>query len=84
MRYVTAVLASVFMFLAVGFLGALALSFVLPRSWAHMEIRVGLLTGNPPSVAGVFLGALAATHTFRASLKAKTGRLYRREPKHKS
>jgi hypothetical protein len=83
MRYVTGVLSSIFMFLAVGFLCALALSFLLPAHWVQMEIRIGSLGGNLPSVAGVLLGALAATYTFRASLKAKTGRLYRR-PKRES
>jgi hypothetical protein len=83
MRYVTAVLSSVFMFLAVGLLCALALLFILPAHWAQMEVRIGSLGANMPSLAGLFLGALAATYTFRASLKARTGRLYRR-PKRES
>ena len=78
MRYVTAILAGVFMFVAVGFLCALALSFVLPADWAQIEIRIGMLGGNLASVAGAVLGALAAAYTFRASLHAKTGRLYRK------
>jgi len=78
MRYVTAILASLFMFLAVGFLCALALLFIIPPSWAQTQIGIGWLGGNLSSVAGAVLGALAATYTFRASLHAKTGRLYRR------
>jgi hypothetical protein len=72
------------MFLAVGFLCALALLLILPASWAQTEIRIGLLGGNLPSAGGAFLGALAAVYTFRASLKAKTGRLYRRRQEHES
>ncbi len=78
MRYVTAILASAFMFVAVGFLCALALLFILPSGWAQAEMRIGIVGGNSASVAGAIVGALAAAYTFKASLNAKTGRLYRK------
>jgi hypothetical protein len=77
MRYVTAVIGSLFMFLAVTLLSGLLLMFVLPRDWAEIEVIVGPTSGNLVSIIAFTFGGIAATHTFRASLKARTGRLYR-------
>lgn len=78
MRYVTAVLASIFMFLAVWLLSGLLLFLVTPPGWAEIGVAIGPVYANLVSLISAVLAAVAATYTFRASLKARTGRLYRR------
>ena len=77
MRYVVAIVASIFMFAATWFLSGLVLLFVLPERWSQISLSVGGLQGNLVSVLGAVVGGAVAVHTFRASLKAKTGRLFR-------
>jgi hypothetical protein len=79
MKYLTALLSSIFVFLGVWLLSGLALSFVLPSRWWEIEIGIGLVRGNIPGIAAGVFGAIAATYTFKASLHAKTGRLYRKK-----
>jgi hypothetical protein len=78
MRYVVALVGSIFMFAATWLLSGLILLWVLPREWSQVEVAVGELQGNLASVLALLPAGLVATHTFRASLKTKTGRLYRR------
>lgn len=77
MKHVTAFLASVFMFWAVFFLSGIALYFVVPRSWWQIEVQIGSFNANLPSMIAFILGGITATYTFKASLHAKTGKLYR-------
>ncbi|MHC4315484.1 MAG: hypothetical protein ACYSW3_23820 [Planctomycetota bacterium] len=79
MKYLTALLASIFIFLGVWFLSGLILAFILPLRWWKIEFGIGLAHGNIPSILAGILGAVAASHTFKASLSAKTGKLYRRK-----
>jgi hypothetical protein len=79
MKYITPIFASIFMFLAVSFLVGLIVTFVLPSKWAQYEIQIDLLRANIPSLIGAITGGFTATYTFKASLRAKTGRLYRDE-----
>jgi len=79
MKYSVALLSSVFMFIAVLLLTLFLLAMVLPAKWQQFEITIGGLTGNIPGIIGLFLGCLAAAYTFKASLNAKTGKLYRKK-----
>ncbi|MHC4156240.1 MAG: hypothetical protein ACYST6_15155 [Planctomycetota bacterium] len=79
MKYLTALLSSIFIFLGVWLLSGLALSFLLPSGWWQIEIGIGLARGNIPSILAGVLAAVAATHTFKASLRAKTGKLYKKK-----
>lgn len=84
MKYVTAVLASAFIFLAVFVLTGLLLFAVLPRSYLEFGIELGATTVNIPSVIAFLLAAFAATYTFKASFYAKTGKLYKAKKESKS
>jgi len=79
MRYVTGILGGMFVFVGVWLIAGLILCVVLPQSLVAAEVGIGWLRGNVPSVIGMVLGGLAATHTFKASLNAKTGKLYGKE-----
>lgn len=79
MKYVTALLSSIFIFLGVCFLSGLVFIYVMPSVWWHTEIGVGSIRANIPSLVAVLMGAIAATYTFKASLHAKTGRLYKKK-----
>jgi hypothetical protein len=76
MKYVTAIVGSIFIFLAVSFLVGMVLLFIMPSTWTHAEIQIGALRANVPSLIGIILGCIAARYTFKASLHAKTGKLY--------
>jgi len=78
MRYVVAIAASAFMFAATWFLSGLVLLFVFPERWSQMNLSIGGLHGNLAGILGALIGAAAAVHTFRTSLTARTGRLFRR------
>lgn len=65
------------MFAMTFLISTLLISLVWPYS--RTEITVGALTTNIAGLTGLVIAALAATHTFRASLKSKTGRLYRKK-----
>ena len=77
MRYFTAFVSGLFMFFAVWFLLGLLFLAVMPRAWA--EIELGIVEGGIPSLLAAILAGLGAVYTFKASLKAKTGRLYRKK-----
>jgi len=81
MKYFTALLSSLFIFLCVWLLASLGFSLILPSRWSELEIGIGLIRGNLLGLLGGLLGAIAATFTFKASLQAKTGRLYIKKPK---
>ena len=74
MRYVVAVVGSIFMFAATWFLSGLVLLLVLPSEWSQREVTLGGLQGDLAGVLALLPAGVVATHTFRASLKAKTGR----------
>jgi|GEM_PF-1644391 len=69
MRYVTAVVGSIFMFAATWFLAGLVLVWVLPAQWSQREVGIGAVGGSFAGVLGALVATAAATHTFRASLK---------------
>jgi hypothetical protein len=77
MKYIIALLSSIFVFLGVWLLLGLALDLLLPSQWSEIEIGIGPARGNITGVIAALLGAIAATSAFKASLHAKTGRLYR-------
>jgi len=76
-RYITAIISSVLIFLFVWLLLGLVFLLILPRSWSEIELRLGLVSASIPCIASLIFACLAATHTFKASLNAKTGILYR-------
>ena len=69
------------MFFVVWFLLGLIFLFVMPASWR--EIETGFVEGGIPSLLAFILAGMGATYTFKASLHAKTGKLYRKGKKHK-
>ena len=78
MRYAVAIVGGMFMFAATWFLSGLVLLFLLPSEWSQREMALGGLQGNLASVLALLPAGVVATHTFRASLRAKTGRPCRR------
>jgi hypothetical protein len=77
MKYITAILSSLFIFVCVGILSGILLALVCPKSWFGIELNLGLLSTNFPSLIAIVIAGVAATHTFRASLHGKTFRLYK-------
>lgn len=59
------------MFFAVGLLSGLVLAVVVPSKWWNIYLEIGSLQANIPSLIAFGLGSLAATHSFRATLKAE-------------
>lgn len=74
MRYLVAVLGSVFIFVCVWFLFGLVLAWILPPAWASAEINLGFFSGALPGVVAALPAAAAAAHSFRASARVKTRR----------
>jgi len=81
MKYVTAILSGIFMFLAVLFLLGLAFLYIMPATWWEIEFGIGLMSGNVPCAIAAVIAAVVAIYTFKTSLCAKTGKLYRKEKK---
>lgn len=79
MKYVTAMLSAVFIFICVGLLSGIFLALVCPKSWFEIELNLGFLTTNVPSLIAILIASSAATHTFRASLRAKTFKLHQKK-----
>ncbi len=77
MKYVTATATGVFMFVATFLLAGLLLGAAAPKL-SEIQLTVGSVTTNLLSLISLLLAALAATSTFRATFRAKTGRLYRK------
>ena len=77
MKYITAFLASLFMFIAIWFVLGFAFSTLMPVSWSGIIIKIGPLITNIPNLVAMVLGGGVATYTFRASLNAKSFKLYR-------
>jgi len=69
------------MFFAVWFLLAMIFFLIMPASWR--EIETGFVEGGIPSLLAAILAGMGATYTFKASLHAKTGRLYKKEKRNK-
>ena len=78
MKYATAIISAIFIFVMVFILMGIVFAWVFPKDWWQITINLGLLSANLPSMIAIILGGLAATATFRASLNAKTGKLYRK------
>ena len=78
-KYLTAIVSAIFIFLMVFILMALGLSLVMPSKWFDIVINLGLLSANIPSIISAIISSVAATYTFKASLHAKTGVLYRKK-----
>ncbi|MGD0077748.1 MAG: hypothetical protein ABSB91_03865 [Sedimentisphaerales bacterium] len=72
MRYVVAVVGSLIIFIGTGLILGLILAMICPISWSQTYINLGLLSANIPSLIAFVIACLAATHTFRASLRIKT------------
>lgn len=79
MKYITAILSSLLIFVCVILLSGPLLALICPKAWFEIEINTGLLSTNVPSLMALVIAGLAATHTFRASLRAKTFRLYKKQ-----
>ena len=72
-----AVISSLLMFALTWIIVSLLIALIWPYS--RTEIADEFLATNIASFIGLIIAGLAAVHTFRASLKAKTGKLYKRE-----
>ena len=79
LKYITAILSGLFIFVCVVFLSGILLSWICPKAWFEIELNLGLLSTNVPSLIAIVIAGVAATHTFRASLRAKTFRLDKRK-----
>ena len=79
MKYVVAIISSVFMFICVGILVGILLALICPKAWFDIVLDLGLLSANVPSIIATVIAGIAATHTFRASLRAKSFKLYKRK-----
>ena len=77
MKILVAFVSSFLMFIMTWLLVAIPLAVLIP--YTQKPIVFEYLITNIASLAGFILGGLVATQTFRASLKAKTGKLYREE-----
>lgn len=75
MRYFTAIISGLFIFVAVFLIVSLILAFITP-GLAEVHLNIGLIEGNLIGLIAFLLSTIAATMTFKASLHAKTGRLY--------
>ena len=75
-KVLVALISSLFIFVPVWLIVSVVVALVWPDSLTR-ELSVGILTANIASLIGLIAAGLAATNTFRASLKAKTGKLYR-------
>ncbi|MGA2678288.1 MAG: hypothetical protein ABSF37_03185 [Sedimentisphaerales bacterium] len=73
MKYVVAVVGGLIIFIGAGLVSGLVLIMICPISWRETYINLGLLSANIPSLIAFAIASLAATHSFRASLRAKTG-----------
>lgn len=79
MRMIVGLLSSIFMFVFTWFLSGMLIVLVLPFS--RKEIVIGSLTTNIAGLIALIIAGLVATQTYRASLNAKTGRLYKKKSK---
>lgn len=77
MKYIVAFISSFLMFLLTWLLVAIPLAVLVP--YTQKQIVFEYLITNIASLVGFIVGGLVATQTFRASLKAKTGKLYRED-----
>lgn len=77
MKILVAFIGSFMMFVMTWLLVAVPLAVWVP--YTQKQIVFEYLVTNIASLAGFIVGGLVATQTFRASLKAKTGKLYREE-----
>jgi hypothetical protein len=81
MKYITATLSGVFIFVCSGLVFGTLLAMICPKSWFGVELDLGLLSANIPPLVTVVIASAAATHTFRASLRARAFKLYRNKTK---
>lgn len=79
-KVLVALMSSLFIFVPVWLIVSILVAFVWPYSLTAV-LTVGIVTANIASLIGLIAAGLAATHTFRASLNAKTGKLYRKNKK---
>ena len=77
MKIFVAIVSSLFIFLLVWFLSSMLIAVLW--NYSQKQVVIGSLVTDISSLIGLALAGLAATQTFKASLKAKTGRLYRRK-----
>jgi len=81
MKIIVAFISSFIMFVLTWLLVAIPLAVLIP--YTQKQIVFQYLVTNIASLAGFIVGGLVATQTFRASLKAKTGKLYKEEQEDK-
>ena len=71
MRYVTAIIGAVFIFLAVILIGFFVNAFLPPTMQRTTRISFGFFSvgGTPALLLGIPLAGFAAVHSFRSTLK---------------
>jgi len=72
MKYFVAIVGGLIIFIGAWLISGILLAMILPVSWSQTWINLGLLSTNIPSLIAFVIAGLAATHTFRASLRIKT------------
>jgi len=79
MKYLIAAAAGLVMFVLSFIVIGLAASLAIPPGFNKFLFKVGPLGFNIVSLVSLVGASLIAVQIFRTSLKAKTGRLYRKE-----
>ena len=77
MKMIVALLSSIFMFVVTWFISSMIIAMVW--SYSRTEITIGFLTTNIAGLLSLIIASLVARQTFRASLHAKTGKLYKKD-----
>ncbi|MFI4913259.1 MAG: hypothetical protein ACIAQZ_16500 [Sedimentisphaeraceae bacterium JB056] len=72
MKKAVAVIGALFMFIATWLISGILVALIW--EYSRTEVTIGALSTNIAGLIGFILATLAATHTFRASLKTKTGK----------
>jgi hypothetical protein len=77
MRYFVAIVSGIIIFIGAFLLSGIVLALVMPISWSQTWISFGLFSLNVPSLIAFVIASLVATHSFRASLRAKSCLFYK-------
>jgi len=74
MRYVTATIGAVFIFVACSVVGFLLTAFEPFQGVVTLPLGVVTITGNPVFLVGIVVGIPAAVHSFRSTLKREANK----------
>jgi len=64
-------LSAILIFAGAWLVLGILLVLILPKTWSRIWINFGLFTANVPALLAFIPASMAATHSFRASLRRK-------------